>query len=213
MPPALFLLAKRACQKKMIETKGFKLRTNQRFTQDGHRIPVTGVKVDSTKDFQVGDLIKATGWAKGKGFTGVVKRWNFKGGPKTHGQSDRQRSPGSIGQTTTPGRVHKGKKMPGRSGGQKVTLSSLVLMEIDEKEKLFLLKGLLPGPTNGKIKLRKDGEVKKFVSLMKPGQTEIEETEEEKTERLRIEKESEEKLKETEEKKEEKKEKEENDEN
>ena len=184
------------------ETKGIKLKAVQKFTQDGHRIPVTGVKVDSLEGFQLGDLLKVTGWAKGKGFTGVVKRWNFKGGPKTHGQSDRHRAPGSIGQTTTPGRVFKGKKMPGRSGGQKVTLSGLVLMEINEKEKLFLIKGLLPGSSNGKLVIKKYGELKKIVPLMKSGETEIKETEEEKAERLRREKEAEEKLKETVEKKE-----------
>lgn len=188
----------------MTETNGLKLKTVQKFTQDGHRIPVTGVKVDSIEGFQLGDLLKVTGWAKGKGFTGVVKRWGFKGGPKTHGQSDRQRSPGSIGQTTTPGRVYKGKKMPGRSGGQKVTLSGLVLMEIEEKEKLFFIKGLLPGANNGNLIIKKSGEFKKFVPLMKLGETEIKETEEEKAERLRREKEAEEKLKEAEEKKEEK---------
>jgi hypothetical protein len=186
----------------MTEVKGFKLKTIQRFTRDGHRIPVTGVKVDSVEGFQPGDLVTVTGWAKGKGFTGVVKRWNFKGGPKTHGQSDRHRAPGSIGQTTTPGRVHKGKKMPGRSGGQKVTLSGLVLMEIEEKEKLFFIKGLLPGSNNGNLLVKKTGEFKKFVPLMKVGETEIKETEEEKEERLRKEKEAEEKLKELAEKKE-----------
>jgi len=203
VPPALFLVAKKAFQKKkMTGVKGFKLKTIQRFTRDGHRIPVTGVRVDSVEGFQPGDLVTVTGWAKGKGFTGVVKRWGFKGGPRTHGQSDRQRSPGSIGQTTTPGRVYKGKKMPGRSGGQKVTLSGLILMEIEEKEKLFFIKGLLPGSSNGNLLVKKSGEFKKFVPLMKIGETEIKETEEEKVERLRKEKEAEEKLKELAEKKE-----------
>ena len=186
------------------EVNGLKLKTVQKFTQDGHRIPVTGIKVDSVEGFQPGDFLKVTGWAKGKGFTGVVKRWGFHGGPKTHGQSDRQRSPGSIGQTTTPGRVYKGKKMPGRSGGQRVTLSGLVLMAINEKEKLFLIKGLLPGSSNGHLIVKKSGEFKKFVLLMKLGETEIKETEEEKAERLRKEKEAEEKLKEAQEVKEEK---------
>ncbi len=186
------------------EVKGLKLKTVQKFTQDGYRIPVTGVKVDSIESFQLGDLLKVTGWAKGKGFTGVIKRWGFKGGPRTHGQSDRQRSPGSIGQTTTPGRVHRGKKMPGRSGGQRVTVSGLILMEINEKEKVFLIKGLLPGPINGNLIIKKSGEFKKFVPLMKSGETEIKETEEEKAERLKKEKETEEKLKETQEAKEEK---------
>lgn len=185
----------------MTQTTGFKLKTTQKFTTDGHRIPVTAVKVESIEGFDAGDKVKVTGRSKGKGFTGVVKRWGFKGGPKTHGQSDRQRSPGSIGQTTTPGRVWKGKKMAGRSGGARTTLSGLVIMDIEIKEKLFLIKGVLPGPENGKLLIKKDGEFKKFVPLMKSGETEIKETEEEKTERLRKEKEAEEKLQESEEKK------------
>ena len=79
-----------------------------------------------------------------------------------------------------------------------MTVSGLVLMEINEKEKLFLIKGLLPGPSNGNLVVKKSGEFKKFVPLMKSGETEIKETEEEKVERLRKEKEAEEKLKEAE---------------
>lgn len=167
------------------QTTGIKLTTVQKFTQDGVRIPVTYSQVVSTEGFKSGDLIKVTGISKGKGFTGVVKRWGFKGGPKTHGQSDRQRSPGSIGQGTTPGRVYKGKKMAGRSGGAKTTISGLTLMDIDLKEKLFLIKGLVPGAKKGKITITKYQENKKFVPLMKSGETEIKETEEEKIERLR----------------------------
>jgi len=86
------------------------------------------IRVESDTELKVGDLIKVgdvlksgdvvaiTGISKGKGFAGVVKRWGFHGGPKTHGQSDRERAPGSIGQRTTPGRVYKGKKMGGRMG-------------------------------------------------------------------------------------------------
>lgn len=106
--------------------------------------------------FKVGDKIKVTGWAKGKGFAGVVKRWGFAGGPATHGQSDRERAPGSIGQTTTPGRVFKGKKMPGRAGGQKVTISGLIVTDIDEKNSLLEIKGLLPGPRNGFLIIKKE---------------------------------------------------------
>ncbi|MBM3205468.1 50S ribosomal protein L3 [Candidatus Shapirobacteria bacterium] len=189
-----------------VKTTGLKLKTVQKFTQDGHRIPVTAVRVESLAGFKPGDLLKVTGWSKGKGFTGVVKRWGFAGGPKTHGQSDRQRAPGSIGQTTTPGRVFKGKKMAGRSGGAKVTISGLVLMEIEEKEKLLLIKGLLPGNINGQLIVKKDKEFKKFVPLMKVGEKEIKETEEERQERLRKEKEAEEKMKEAEVAKEEKEE-------
>jgi len=179
---------------------GIKLNSVQKFTQDGHRIPVTQVSVEDFAGLKPGDLVKVTGTSKGKGFAGVVKRWGFKGGPKTHGQSDRQRSPGSIGQTTTPGRVYKGKKMPGRMGNKKITISGLTIMEIEEKEKRLLIKGLVPGAKKSSLVIQKYAENKKFVPLMKLGETEIKETEEEKAERLRKEKEAEEKLKEVEEK-------------
>lgn len=177
---------------------GIKLNTVQKFTQDGKRIPVTEIQTEALEAFQPGDLLKITGWSKGKGFTGVVKRWGFKGGPKTHGQSDRQRAPGSIGQTTTPGRVYKGKKMAGRAGGAKITISGLTLMEVDEKNKILLVKGLVPGPKKGKILIKKSGQNRQFVPLMRVGEKEIKETEEERAERLRKEKEAEEKLKEAE---------------
>jgi len=175
---------------------GFKLGSVQKFTQDGYRIPVTRIKMETFAGLKAGDLVKVTGISKGKGFAGVVKRWGFAGGPKTHGQSDRQRSPGSIGQGTTPGRVYKGKKMPGRMGGVKTTLLGLMVMEIDEKEKILLVKGLVPGAKNGELIIQKYGESKKFVTLMKVGEKEIKETEEEKAERLKKEKEAEERLEE-----------------
>lgn len=177
---------------------GTKLNSVQKFLQDGRRIPVTQVKVDSFEDLKPGDLVKVTGWSKGKGFTGVVKRWGFKGGPKTHGQSDRQRAPGSIGQTTTPGRVYKGKKMAGRAGGTKITISGLTVMDIDKKNNFLLIKGLVPGAKKGKLVIKKYGQNKKFVPLLRIGEKEIKETTEEKAERLRREKEIAEKLKEAE---------------
>ena len=182
----------------MDKITGIKLNSVQKFTQDGYRIPVTQIKVEDFAGLKPGDLVKITGISKGKGFAGVVKRWGFKGGPKTHGQSDRQRSPGSIGQTTTPGRVFKGKKMAGRMGGAKTTLKGLMLVEVDEKEKVLMVKGLVPGAKNGELIIQKYAESKKFVPLMKVGEREIKETEEEKTERLRKEKEAEERLKEAE---------------
>lgn len=172
------------------------MKTSQRFTQDGKRIPVTQVKIKSVSKLKPGDLVKVTGWSKGKGFTGVVKRWKFAGGPRTHGQSDRERAPGSIGQHTTPGRVFKGKKMAGRAGGDKVTISGLTVMDVEEEDKLLLIKGLVPGQKNGPLTVKKYGQEKKFVPLMRIGEKEIKETEEEKAERLRKEKEGEEKLKE-----------------
>lgn len=174
---------------------GIKLISTQKFTADGKRIAVTEISLGSKSVLVPGDSVKVTGISKGKGFAGVVKRWGFKGGPKTHGQSDRQRSPGSIGQTTTPGRVYRGKKMAGRMGGDKVTISGLTVMAIDEKTNLLLIKGLVPGAKGSGLVLRKMGQNPKFIPLMGVGEREIKETVEEKEERLRIEQESEQKLK------------------
>jgi large subunit ribosomal protein L3 len=93
--------------------------------------------------FSVGDKVTVSGVSKGKGFAGVVKRWGFKGGPKTHGQSDNLRAPGSIGAGTDPGRVFKGKKMPGRMGGEKVTLKGRKVIAIQDS--IILIAGPIPG--------------------------------------------------------------------
>jgi large subunit ribosomal protein L3 len=103
--------------------------------------------------FKNGDLVDVSGVSKGKGFQGVVKRHHFAGGPKTHGQSDRLRGPGSIGSTTTPGRDYKGKRMAGRMGNQRVTIRNMIV--IDVKENGLLVKGLIPGAKNGLIEIRK----------------------------------------------------------
>ena len=95
--------------------------------------------------FKNGEIVSVTGSSKGKGFQGVMKRWNFHGGPKTHGQSDRWRAPGSIGSGTTPGRVYKGKKMAGRMGGEQVTVKNLEVVFIEEKNELLGIKGAVPG--------------------------------------------------------------------
>jgi large subunit ribosomal protein L3 len=95
--------------------------------------------------FKNGEIVSVTGSSKGKGFQGVMKRWNFHGGPKTHGQSDRWRAPGSIGSGTTPGRVYKGKKMAGRMGGEQVTVKNLEVVFVDEKNELLGIKGAVPG--------------------------------------------------------------------
>lgn len=99
----------------------------------------------TASQFKNGEIVSVTGSSKGKGFQGVVKRWNFHGGPKTHGQSDRWRAPGSIGSGTTPGRVYKGKKMAGRMGGEQVTVKNLEVVFIDEKNELLGIKGAVPG--------------------------------------------------------------------
>lgn len=105
--------------------------------------------------FKVGDIVNVTGVTKGKGFQGVVKRWRFKGGPRTHGQSDRERSPGSIGGGTTPGRVFKGKKMPGRMGNKKKTILNIEIVKVDAKNSILCLRGAVPGGRNSMIKIHK----------------------------------------------------------
>ena len=105
--------------------------------------------------FEVGDLVDITGVSKGKGFAGVVKRHHFAGGPKTHGQSDRHRAPGSIGATTTPGRVFKGMRMAGHMGSSRVTVRHLEVIATDPARNLLLVKGAVPGAKNGLLLIRK----------------------------------------------------------
>lgn len=107
--------------------------------------------------FQAGEKVQVKGISKGKGFAGVVKRWGFAGGPRTHGQSDRERAPGSIGQTTTPGRVYKGKKMAGRMGGARVSIRNLEVIDVDSEKNLLVLKGLVPGAKSSPLLIRKMG--------------------------------------------------------
>ena len=99
--------------------------------------------------FQAGDKVDATGLSKGRGFAGGVKRYNFKGGPKTHGQSDRHRAPGSIGAGTSPGRVIKGHKMAGHMGNARVTVRNLEVVLADPDRGLLRVKGGVPGASNG----------------------------------------------------------------
>ncbi|MFH1841041.1 MAG: 50S ribosomal protein L3 [Candidatus Shapirobacteria bacterium] len=115
----------------------------------------TGEEVKAGEFLKTGDKINVTGWTKGKGFAGGVKRWHFKGGPRTHGQSDRERAPGSIGSTTTPGRVLKGKRMAGRMGGGRRMVKNLAVMDFDEEKKMLTVRGLVPGAKNGLLILEK----------------------------------------------------------
>lgn len=105
--------------------------------------------------FKVGDIIAVVGTSKGKGFAGVVKRWHFAGGPRTHGQSDRERAPGSIGQTTTPGRVFKGKHMAGRMGTERVTLKNLQVVSVSPETNEIGISGPVPGIPGGLLIIRK----------------------------------------------------------
>ncbi len=95
--------------------------------------------------FAVGDHVDIIGTTKGKGFAGNVKRHHFSGGPRTHGQSDRQRSPGSIAPTTTPGKIHKGKRMAGHMGSERVTLQNLKVAMVDVERNLLAVAGSVPG--------------------------------------------------------------------
>jgi len=107
--------------------------------------------------FKTGDLIDVIGVSKGKGFAGVVKRHHFAGGPKTHGQSDRHRAPGSIGATTSPGRVLKGTRMAGRMGNRRVTARNLKVIDVDLARHLLLVKGAVPGAKKGLLLINKAG--------------------------------------------------------
>lgn len=105
--------------------------------------------------FQEGETVKVSGTSRGKGFAGGVKRYNFKGGPKTHGQSDRHRAPGSIGAGSSPGKVWKGTKMAGHMGSIKVTEIGLKIVKIDNKNNTLSLKGSVPGSRRSLISIKK----------------------------------------------------------
>jgi large subunit ribosomal protein L3 len=119
-----------------------------------------GQKVDVSL-FKAGDMVDVTGTSRGKGFAGGVKRHHFHGGPKTHGQSDRHRAPGSLGSGTSPGRVYKGLRMAGHMGHQRVTVSHLEVVAADPVRNLLLIKGAVPGMTNGLLLIRKSKRGKK----------------------------------------------------
>jgi len=104
--------------------------------------------------FQIGDIVNVSGRSKGRGFTGVMKRWGFSGGRKTHG-SRAHRVPGSIGASATPGRVFKGKKMPGRMGYQKTTIKNLKVLDVRPEMDIIALKGTLPGSRNSIVEIIK----------------------------------------------------------
>ncbi len=105
--------------------------------------------------FSLGERIKVTGISKGRGFAGVMKRWDFAGSPDSHGHEKVHRKPGSIGQCADPSRVFKGKKMPGRMGTDQVTVKNVEIVDIWKEENILLLKGQVPGWRNGTIFLRK----------------------------------------------------------
>jgi len=122
----------------------FRLKNGELDVEEGQEITVSNA-------FAVGDRVDVVGTSKGRGFAGTIKRHNFNRGPKTHGQSDRERAPGSIGATSTPGRVLKGMRMGGRMGNQRVTAQNLEVMVIDDERHLLAVKGSVPGAKGGVV--------------------------------------------------------------
>lgn len=104
--------------------------------------------------FEAGQKVDVSGVSKGKGFAGVIKRWNFSMQDATHGNSLSHRAPGSIGQNQSPGRVFKGKKMAGQMGNKAVTTQSLEIVRVDEEKGLILVKGAIPGASGGQVVVR-----------------------------------------------------------
>ncbi|MCK8824347.1 50S ribosomal protein L3 [Fuchsiella alkaliacetigena] len=103
--------------------------------------------------FTEGELVNVTGTSKGKGFAGTIKRWNFTTGPKSHG-SRNVRKPGAISAGTDPARVFKGKKMPGRMGGEQVTIENLEVIKVDPEQNILAVKGAVPGPKKGLLVIK-----------------------------------------------------------
>jgi large subunit ribosomal protein L3 len=131
---------------------------NVRYIREFRADDVSSIKRGDKVDvgfLKQGDLVNIVGLSKGRGFAGVVKRHHFAGGPKTHGQTDRHRAPGSIGATTFPGRVLKGKRMAGHMGNRRVTARNLKVVQADPERNLLLVKGAVPGANGGLLVIEK----------------------------------------------------------
>jgi large subunit ribosomal protein L3 len=105
--------------------------------------------------FSIGERVNVSGRSKGRGFAGVMKRWNFGGLPASHGHHKVHRSTGAIGQCADPARVFKGKKMPGQLGNKKVTVSNAEIVDIRAEDGVLLLRGQVPGPKKSFLTIRK----------------------------------------------------------
>ena len=112
-------------------------------------VDLSGVEEGALKE---GSLVKVSGKTRGRGFQGVVKRYSFAGGPKTHGQKNRYRAPGSIG-STAPQRVWPGRKMAGHMGTTKLTIRNLLVVGVDKEKNELLLKGAVPGMRGSAVKI------------------------------------------------------------
>jgi large subunit ribosomal protein L3 len=117
-----------------------------------------GDKIDVSL-FAVGEKVDVSGTSKGKGFAGAVKRYHFRGGPKTHGASDRLRAPGSRGATTTPGRVFKGSRGPGHMGNDAVTAQNLKVVLVDAERNVLGVNGSVPGGRGGLVIIKESRKV------------------------------------------------------
>ncbi len=111
--------------------------------------------------FNPGEKVDVTATSKGRGFQGGVRRHHFAGGPKTHGQSDRHRGPGSIGSGTTPGRVYKGTRMAGHMGAERVTVRNLEVVARNDDRGVIFVAGSVPGPNGGLVRIRSARKVAK----------------------------------------------------
>ena len=113
-----------------------------------------GAEIKAEDVFAAGQIVDVAGVSKGKGFQGTIKRWNFKMGDATHGNSLSHRAPGSIGQRQTPGRVFPGKKMSGQMGNVNRTQQGLEVVKVDAERHLIAVKGAVPGATGGDVVIR-----------------------------------------------------------
>jgi large subunit ribosomal protein L3 len=137
------------------EKHGFK--SGFKFLKEFRLDSVEGLEVGQELDvsqFEIGQRVNVIGFSKGRGFTGVIKRWNFHRGPETHGSMS-HRAPGSIGASAYPSRVIKGKKMPGRMGDAQITMASLQVVDVRPESNLLLLKGSVPGARHGLLLIQK----------------------------------------------------------
>jgi large subunit ribosomal protein L3 len=129
------------------------LRHLREFDLDEGEAVQLGQRLDASV-FEVGDVVDITGTSKGKGFAGHIKRHHFSRQRATHGQSDRERAPGSIGAGTTPGRTFKGMRMAGRMGGERVTVQNLRVVLVDQERNMLVVKGAVPGAKDGLVMVR-----------------------------------------------------------
>jgi large subunit ribosomal protein L3 len=129
-----------------------------RFLREFRVDSIEGLSVNSTVDvgaFSAGDFVDVAGTSKGRGFAGAMKRWSFTGAKDSHGAEKNHRSLGSVGSSAWPSRIVKGKRMPGRFGGKRITVLNLQVIKADAERNLLVVKGAVPGPPNGLLMIRK----------------------------------------------------------